>query len=296
MDEFVEPLLAIHDESLKKEDVSNYILSIQFALDGLSFSLFDRSRRKYLGLWHYKWLRNILSIRHASGYNVICCRFEQIYRSNEWLGLKYDTVRIMVEGIHTTLIPEDIFDAALVDQYLILNYGDVDGERVKSEYLPSVRAHNVYSVREEFLALLEKYFPQAHLIHHGSSLIEYVMRRFKSQQEGEILFLNIHAKAMDIVVFDRGKLKYYNLFKCFAVKDYLYYMLFVMEQLRFHVAGGDVYVVGDTRGCDDIVKELRKYVKEVRYLSRAGDVKYSYGFDELSDRDCFNLLNFVLCE
>lgn len=277
------------DKAFNKE-ASQYLgLSIQLSLNGFSFCVLDPSQMKYLGLEAFE-LNNI------ANYQDLSQLIPEIVRSSDLLGLTYESIKIIIETHKSTLIPHPFFDLASSAENLTLLYSPAKGDIPADDYLPLLEARNVWFVNDELRKTIAGFFPLASVHHHGSVLIESLLASSKNTDPGNGVYVYVRKTWFDIVILEDDQLLFYNSFRYNAGEDFIYFLIYVLEQLDLDPESIKLRFLGEVLRISEIYDITRKYVRNVSFGGRPSGFQYSYVFDQIPGHVYFNLLNHYHCE
>ncbi len=283
----LKPLVSIADNSFRPEDAGNYMLSLRISGDNFSFAVLDGARNKYIMLFSYPF-------RAGENPDEICRRFREICLSEDRLQLKYKSVNIAFAGRIATLVPSAVFENGREASYLALVHPEQDKEIVLSGPVRMADACCVYGAEPGLVSAVKELFPGVSVQHHCMSLLEAVLQKMKNDPHKKAV-LHIQPSSFDMIVTENGKLLFYNSFPYRAPEDFIYYVLFVFEQLRLNPEACDTMLLGEIVSSSSLYTILYKYVRRVSFGMRNDSYSYSYGFENLPPHFYYNLLNQNLC-
>jgi len=277
------------DKALIKEASSKYRLSIQLSLDGFSFCVFDTARNKYSGiethLFHEVTTPLVLN-------NIL----NELIPKNEWLKQKYNETRIIIESPKSTLIPLPLFISEHSVDYLRFNHYLDFGDKILYDRLPNLGAANIFAIPEIIIQTCQRFFPDARLHHFASSLLENLLILNKNQDEDPVIFASVRKSWFDLLVLKGRNLLFFNSFKYKAKEDFVYFLIYVMDQLNLNPEKTELTLLGEITKISSLFELTFKYVRNVSFIKRTQDYEYSYVFDEIPEHFYFNLLNLQQCE
>jgi hypothetical protein len=280
---------SIFDKAFDKEASQYYGLSIQCSLDGFSFCIIDPQSKKYLGLVNY-------DLQHIIGYQMLSQAIDELIRNDELLKRPYESNRIIFETHKSTLVPHAFFDPDNLTSYVKLHHQIDHDEVVRSDNLPVLEAGNVWLIPDNIRKVLGTRFPMAAVHNHASVLIESLLALSKNRDEGNAVFVYVRRNMFDIVVLNGNKLLFYNSFRYAAKEDFVYFLIYVLEQLELNPEMVKLTFLGEILRLSSIYDVAHKYVRHVGFGTRPLDFKYSYVFDDIPEHFYFNLLNHFRCE
>ena len=279
-----------YDQALNKARSKKYELSIQFAPDGFSFCLFDTETNKFLALVSY-------SCQGFNDTDDLASELETICKKSEWLNnLSYARVRILYESQKTTLIPDPLFDISEKQNIADFSYQKPSGDIIVTDKLKNPDAHIIYHLPENIINVFDKLFPGNKIVSHAGILIEILLILFKNQPEQKRVFINARNSFFDIVITEGKKLLFFNSFKYSTKEDFIYYLIFVIEQLNLNPEEIELRLSGFINKQSNLFDYAYKYIRNIQFLSFSNTFQYSYIFNEVPKHYYFNLVNSMLCE
>lgn len=294
---------AIHtysDPGLDKQKTYEYDLSIRLHADGLSYCILDCNTNKFLHLEAFD-LAGPTRKPHIPGEpeSTNTDKLAQVFESElKWLCQPFNKTRILLEQGKTTLVPEALFleeEKATIFEFNVA--GSVaDASKLKHDYLRAANAYSIYLLPPSMETLISMYFPAANVYHHSTSFIESILLKYRNTDSDKQLFVNAGASHIDILQIKNKKLDYYNSFLFNTTEDFMYSLVFVVEQLDLNPENVDLVLMGEIEKHSPLADLILKYIRNVQYVERSADFRYSFIFDQLPGHYYYNLLNTSLCE
>lgn len=274
-----------HQSDFKKD----YILSIQIALDGFSFTILDQDKNKYLALEKY-------TIQEIDNYVLLCEDLNKVLDSIDVIKRRFNRVIVLFEGNKSALVPNPLFDENAIDQYLKFNYKVDSDEVILYDKLINLQAYNVFAIPQQVRELIKNKFVNYSICHFSSSLIESLLIKHKNQEIPKRIFINVRESSFDIVVLEDSKLAFFNSFPFRTKEDFVYFIIFVLEQLKLNPENVDLTLMGEIDKSSKLYEILFKYVRNIQLMERNDFYSYSYVLDDIPSNHYYNLLNASLCE
>jgi hypothetical protein len=273
------------DETFDPNISSSYFLSIQVNLDGFSFCTLDPVRNKYIQLRHIPFNNQV----------EIGPQLEKCFEEIELLNLPFKKTMVLIPSQHSTLVPTGIFDASLKRDWLEFCINADDHALVLFNKVKMADAYNVFSVSEAVYNIMRRQFPEPVFFHQHTPIIETNLSSSFSGSENTALFINLNRNFFDIVVFGKNRLKLCNSFPIKSDNDFIYFTLFVFEQLKLEPANTEVVLCGWHPDFSNLHKHLANYVRNVKQCDLPTHYQYSYHFRETRLGSFHNLLNLASC-
>jgi hypothetical protein len=172
----------------------------------------------------------------------------------------------------------------------------MENQQIGTDKLVNVDAYQLYVIPKKVFTLLNQIFPGHTLVHHASVLIESVLILNKNLPAHQRCYVNIRQTNMDIIITERRKLLYYNAFAYTTKEDFIYYLLFVLEQMKLNPEEVELILTGYIDKNSSMFDIVYKYVRNISFASPSNTFQYSHIFNDIPKHYYFNLLNFFLCE
>lgn len=277
MNSILEP--SIVDESIDFVENHHLNLFLSYSNQILRALIFDEKKQVFLALEQYSSER----------------LWDNIPEDALLFSGKFKEVKILVDSPSFTFIPVELFDQHQAEKYLNFNAQTSYAEKILVNDLKSCHAKLIFTQRFETLNIFQKKFPLAKYFHLASPLIESLSMLLKNTK-GDHFFVGVHAKKLEIVIVSEGNFKYYNSFSYETPEDFIYYCLFVCEQVGLNPETIQVLLGGDIYKTSPEFEMLYKYFREITFIKRNDQFNYSYKFDKLVLHPYFSFFNLALCE
>ena len=76
----------------------------------------------------------------------------------------------------------------------------------------------------------------------------------------------------------------------------MYYLIFVVEQLKLNPENIELIITGELDKHSSLSDLLHKYIRNISFAGHNKDFRYSFVFDQLPGHYYYNLLNAAMCE
>ena len=275
------------DPFYKPEYKGSYFLSAQLGKDGLYLAVMDLTNNNYLALEEHTFegVQNMFQLK---------TEFENSIENSALIKADFEKSVIGIINEHVSLVPEALFDEQHKSDYLELAHGKLSDFTIYEDGLINTRARNVYAVPNLISSSISEKIPSAQIRHYSSSLIDGLSLEYK-RREGEIVVLHVQYSHFEILFFRDGVLQFYNSFNYTTAEDFIYYTLFVFEQLELNADKITVDVFGEIVEDSSVYQLLYKYVRNISFGNRPKTLRYSSSFDVISKHQYYNLFQQFLC-
>ncbi|HAD12601.1 MAG TPA: hypothetical protein DCF33_09200, partial [Saprospirales bacterium] len=128
----------------------------------------------------------------------------------------------------STLVPKRLFSSSSLEKYFKLLLSPEGQYQYDYMHLPALDAYLVWATEKQMHQLLNPYFDANQFTHLAVSLISQFS--LQAQVNGFSVMANIRGQNVQILVFDRQHLVFYNAFEFSKPNDLLYYILLIYKQ------------------------------------------------------------------
>jgi hypothetical protein len=233
-------------------------LSIQFNLDGFSFSIYNNPSKKEVYFREY-----VFENSQTSPENLLL-KIETIFNTDTYLKNDFITVTVIHQNNLSTVVPNRFFDKKKMAFYLNFNVKTLATDFITFDDLEALNAKNVYVPYVNINNYLFQNFGEFEYKHHSTVLIEKLLKNTTTKEK--TMFVNVSKTSLDIVVLENKKLLLSNAFSYNSKEDFIYYVLFVAEQLNLDVQEFPLYLLGEITLKSKTYKITYKYIKNVSFL------------------------------
>jgi len=229
-------------------------LSIQVALNGLSFCVTDTLNDRVVDLQHVVF-KNTQSLE------------DQLWRTfvdHPALTKYYDEVVVLHDNNFSTFVPKPLFDENYLGSYLQYNTKVFETDFFAFDEIEAYEMNNVNTV-----------------------LVSRLLDLSKNKEEKQV-YIHIQETHFEIVIIANMKLLLYNSFEYKTPEDFVYYLLFTLEQLQLNpesIAVSLLGKIGENHPCFEIAY---RYVRNIALLDTV-DLQSKYSLTESE-----TLQNYIL--
>lgn len=205
-----------------------------------------------------------------------------------FLNKKYARVIVSVINKLSTLVPEPLYSEASRSAYLETNFFIENQYELHTDSLKGIDAKNVFGVNKNLIQILYNHFPNSRIVHFTSFLIDFVLNQNRNSLEKKMV-VNVQLNQVDIIVVEGKKLLLSNSFVYKTAEDFIYYVLFVLEQLKLNPETIDLQLYGKVERNSTIFDYLYKYIRNVKFGDRPSQYLYTYKLNNIPQHQLFSL-------
>ena len=241
----------------KIEETSKKKLSIQFSLDGFSF---------YISNTHHiiSKFTSFNFTKPIKSPELILKKIKEIFKNEKTLQQDFETVSVVHQNNLSTLVPNQYFKDDDLNKYLKYSVKTITTDLIVYDDLNFIKAKNVYVPFVNINNFIFQNFGEFEYKHHSSILLE---KLFLQSDDSLNFFVNISQSLFDIVVLKDSKILFYNNFEYQTKEDFIYYILFTLEQLELSTDKTKVSLLGDINKQSELYKILYTYVRNISFFN-----------------------------
>jgi len=269
--------LNIADKNFKK-------LSIQVSLNGLSFCVADTVSQKLL-------ISDKVDFSDEKNPMTAKDELEKLFQKHDIENMHFDEVVAVHRNTLFGLVPKSLFNPNNLNEYLkfntkvlandILAYDEVENHELVNVYVPYVNINNyIYDLFGEF-----------DFMHNGTVLLQSLLNN-QTQNQEITCFVHANKEQLDITVLNQRKLLLYNSFKYQTKEDFVYYLLFVIEQLELDPKNVTVKLFGSIEEDDEIFQLCYNYIQNISIFEPSTAQLLKLGETSTASID-FTLINTI---
>lgn len=256
----------------KPKETTNIKLSIQVSLNGLSFCALVPEEQKIV------FFKEIIFSKKLNPIEVLH-QVEKLYEEESFLQKEKPEVTVLFSSELYSLVPEKFFDEENASDYLKFNTKILQTDYVAQDKIAEEGIVNVYIPYANINNFFFEQYGEFEYRHCISLLAERFLEQNKDQKEGTRVYLNCYTRGYDLLVIKKGKLLLANSFSCNTKEDFIYYLLFTLEQLELDPMELELILLGKITADSDYYEMAYRYIKNVRFF------KSSFGFIFVANED-----------
>ncbi|MCA0133441.1 DUF3822 family protein [Winogradskyella alexanderae] len=244
-------------------------LSIQVDLNGLSFCILNRT------LNEIEFLKSVEFESRLSPFDILS-RLKTELSSNPIFSQDFKEVLVIHQNEIASLVPESLYDKHYKVDYLKFNSKILKTDFIATDQLEVNKSINVYVPYVNINNFIFDTFGSFTYKHASSILIDAILQNADSTYDKPKLLVNVNRSTIEVLVYKANELQLFNVFDYSSKEDFIYYILFVFEQLQLDVEVTIVELSGNIEKDDELFHVLYTYVRHVNII----ETKYSFDFSE----------------
>lgn len=243
--------------NIQKAETENTFkkLSIQIGLNGLSFCVLDTISNEILAF-------EKVSFKTQSTPYLMLKELKKLLGQAEGIQNKFSDVVVIHKSGLFSLVPKTLFNKEELPNYLKFNAKIMATDHIVFDEINNYDVVNVYVPFTNINNYIFELFGEFEFKHSGTVLITTLLNQTRTASE-PVCYVQVSDKEMEMVVISEKKLLFYNHFAFKTAEDFLYYLLFGLEQLDIDLEKVQLKLFGAIEESDTIFELCYRYVKNV---------------------------------
>ena len=239
------------------EVTSKRKLSIQFSLDGFSFCT-TNTHNEVIEFSSYSFSKT------KNSPELILEKLQDIFKKEKSLQYDFETVTVIHQNNLNTLVPNEYFKKDALKSYLKYSIKTIATDLITFDELDFMNSKNVYIPYVNINNFLFQNFGEFEYKHYSSVLLE---KLFSIASNDICCYIHVSKSTFDIVIIKNSNLQFFNVFEYKTKEDFMYYVLFTLEQLELSTEETLVTVLGDIEEDSDLFRLMYTYIRNIDFLS-----------------------------
>ena len=237
-------------------------LSIQFSLDGFSFYISNSHNiiSKFTSFEFPKAIKSPV---------LILKEIQEIFKNEKSLQQDFEFVNVIHQNNLSSLVPNQYFKDNDLNNYLKYSIKTITTDLIVYDDLNFIKAKNVYVPFVNINNFIFQNFGEFEYKHHSSILLEKLISLSDNSLN---FFVNISQSLFDIVVLKDSQILFYNIFEYQTKEDFIYYILFTLEQLELSSEETNISLTGNIDEHSELYKILYTYVRNVSFFNSKNSI------------------------
>ena len=273
--------------SSKQENHTILKMSIQVRLNGFSFCIINCNSNDIL------WFKKRDLGKESSPVKILE-EIERLYAEEEMLQQEFNEVGILFSNDLFTIVPAAYFIEEEASTYLKFNTKILQTDVVAHDLLSNDLV-NVYIPYTNINNYFFDKYGEFEYQHNISVLIDAILAKKQDSKEAQI-YLNDYNNYYELVIVQNNKLVLANTFHYETKEDFIYYLLFTLEQLDLNPTEVYLWLMGTIVKQSDIYDIAYTYIRNIDFLIPAFSFTADIDRSESFHREAFSLLKTIKCE
>ncbi len=244
------------DSSLEESTKDYHKLSIQVGLNGLSFCVLDTIGNTILTS------ENVVFGEEQTPYDVQKS-LTALFETHGLAEMSFSEVVVIHKNNLFSLVPKALFDEKELANYLKFNAKILANDHIAYDEIESYDMMNVYVPFVNINNYIYELFGEFEFRHNGTVLVQALLNSHGNNSEQAICYVHVSEHHMEIVVLSQKRLLLYNSFDYSTKEDFIYYLLFCLEQLKLATETVKLRLFGNIDEADERYSICAEYIKNI---------------------------------
>ena len=232
-------------------------LSIQVSLNGLSFSILDTVQNKIL-------LTKTETFKHEQTPYLLQKALKELLFKHKIVGRQFSEVSVVHQSNLFTLVPKDLFDENELANYIKFNAKITANDQICFDEIVNQNLVLVYVPFNNINSLVKEYFGNYTFTHNSVVFLQTLLA--SKYDLTPHCFVQVAQTTMELMVVAERKLQLYNQFSFQTKEDFLYFILFVFEQLKLEPDTVQLNLFGSIDEKHELYTICKDYIKQVSLI------------------------------
>jgi hypothetical protein len=238
---------------------NNSQLSIQLSLSGLAYCIFDKNLIDVVLLKEYEFENR------PKNPEEFLEGIKSVFETDQYLNEKYEDIVVSHKNNLATIVPNALYEKENQPDYLKYAVKVLENDTINVDSIQENDSKSIYIPFKNINAFLEEKYGKVDYIHASSVLVSSLIQYQKYNINNQF-FVNVSKNNIDIVYLKDNQLQLFNSFLYFSKEDFLYYILFVMEQLQLNPNEQNVTFIGDITKTSELYEIAYTYIRNINFL------------------------------
>jgi hypothetical protein len=257
-------------------------LSIQVQLNGLSFCVKDQHTNAVI------YLKSIDFNHKVSPIDLLNALKEE-FSAHSIYAEDFEDVTIIHQNELNAIVPKELYDEQNKADYLKFNAKILRTDFIAADDINGINSVNVYVPYVNINNYIFDTFGSFTYKHASTVLIDTLSKYARSSDSQ--MYVHLNKESFELLVYKKKELLLYNYFEYTCPEDFIYYILFVFEQLGLDVETTQIHVVGRITDEDPNFRILYTYVRHVALLDIDSDTTFFKNLEPTDISQHFLILN-----
>lgn len=271
------------DEAFDEKKTASYQLLLQMGVNDIQVAIHDKQQNKYIALEKYV-------VSNTDNFEALTDLFDILSKESKLIDHVFQSVICLIVSNLSTLVPSVLFEEDKKEIYLNFNASLTEDEVIMTDEINSLDAKNIFALPASLKTKLNHKYSNVKYHHASSALIDTLTANNKNQT-GKKIYIHIESTHFEILLIEGKNLIFYNSFNYHSTEDFIYYVLFVFEQLQLNPEKTETILLGEVEKSSALYTLTNKYIRNIKLAERTVDSDYSYQLQTLPKHFNFTLFN-----
>lgn len=256
-------------------------LIMRLSVDSVVIAVNDTLKNKYIAFESFTF-QNVYS------FELVNELLDELLKKSKIIKHKYKRMICILVNDSATIVPKAIYEDDKKKLYLKFNTSVNDDDLILTDELKSLDGKNIFSINIAIQAKLNSLNNNIQYHHSSTILIETLLKQNKNKT-GKKLIVHMQLSHFQIIVIEDKNLLFYNTFNHHSAEDFIYYLLFVCEQLQLNPENIELTFIGEIEKNSNIYSITQKYIRHIQFGERYDSADYGHQLQHFPKHFYFTL-------
>jgi len=275
------------NNSADLNNLENSHLSIQLSLNGLVYCIYDKDAVDIVFLKEFEFENRVQTPEQ------LLDKVKEVFEVDPILSEEFESVSVTHKNNLATVVPNALYDKTYKQDYLKYTVKVLENDFISEDAIIENDTKSIYIPFQNVNEYLTKKYGNIDYSHTSSVLIANLLKHHKHNPHKQF-FVNVSKNTLDIIYLYNNKLQLFNSFLYYSKEDFLYYILFAMEQLQLNPDEQIVTFIGAIEKNDPLYDICYIYIRNINFL-KVKNFSLSETFyqnnPQIKEHQYFELLN-----
>ncbi|WP_310557506.1 DUF3822 family protein [Flavobacterium sp.] len=254
-------------------------LVLQISLSEISFCIVDTLSNKIETIGNYP-------LKKSKSFSEVEEEILSFIKKTPLLQSKFDSILVLHNNNLSAFVPHVLFDEQYLGSYLQYNTKVFETDFFTFDEIPNYDMNSVYIPYVNINNSLIDLYGSFDYKHSYSILVKKVLDLSKNNDEPQV-FVHCQNDNFQIIVVKNQKLILFNSFEYKTKEDFIYFLLFTVEQLQLNPEVFHLKMFGGITKDSEIYQIAYKYIRNISLFFENNDLESKISQQEY-------LQNFIL--
>lgn len=190
-------------------------------------------------------------------------QLEVIFSTYPQLSKHYEQIIVLHDNNLNTFVAQELFDKDNLGLYLQYNTKIFDTDFFAYDHLAQDMMYNIHVPYVNINNFLLDKFGSFTYQNINTELVKHILALEQQDPEHPLVYAYIQKDHFELIIKKQGKLLLYNSFAYTSKEDFIYYVLFCLEQLNIDPQTTKITLLGRIEAHDELYHCAYTYIQEV---------------------------------
>lgn len=259
-------------------------LSIQISLSGFSFCILNSPQSEVEFLKRF-------DLKSKLTPEAVLKELQEVVSNEPLLSQTFDSVLVLFQNELSNFVPEEFFEEQNAADYLKFSSKIIKTDFISHDKLAINNSINVFVPYININNYLFEVYGEFEYKHASTIFLEQILNEEKSSDEDNI-YINVEPFHFEMAVIKKGQFQLYNTFEYYTKEDFIYFVLFSVEQMKLDTESVIVKLTGNIVKDDELYQMLYTYIRHVKFDGPSQEFTYLTDAPQLKHQHTLILNSF----